>query len=323
MPVDVTPAIRPLVARLLQEDGVEAAYGDLLLALVDGTMAEGGGQHALTLLPALTCQAHGGDPARAAPACAAWLLVRLAAKLLDDVEDGDVGREQPLHVNAASGLVALAHLCVHALAREGVPHARATRLDAALSRAILCAAGGQHRDLVATREAASLDPDGWLAIAAAKSGAPLAWAAGAGAAVAGARGARLEGYRRFGACLGVLLQIADDYNDVWAPEAPGRLRLDAPNLALAYAQFVADGADRRRLDEALDAARRGDAGATQEVGAVLTDLGAQAFVLAAGHVQRHGAVEALAATGAPPAMARRLNALLEDVMPALRLVAEA
>jgi geranylgeranyl pyrophosphate synthase len=327
MSVDVTASVRPLVAQILSEGRVEAAYSDLILSLLDHTAMEGGGQRAITLLPALTCEAHGGDPKQAAPACAAWLLLRLAAKLLDDVEDRDLDAGQSLHVNAAAGLLELAHLCVDALAREGVPRPRVARIGAELSRAILRAAGGQHRDLIVERDAVSLDPDGWLAIAILKSGIPLGWAAWAGAAIAGARGSRLEGYRRYGECLGVLLQIADDYNDVWAPGVdanvgPDVVPSDAPNLAIAYARLVADEAARRRLDRALRAARRGDADALTEVREALIDLGAQMFVLAAGRTQYRLAAEALGSAGARPAIERQLVALLDGVMPALRIVSD-
>jgi len=326
--LDVTPSIRPLVARLVTECRVEPAYGAFVLSLLERAAAEGGGQRTITLLPALTCACHGGDPGRAVPLCAAWLLVRLAAKLLDDVEDGDLDRDQPLHVNASTGLLELAHLSVGALDHEAVPQPRIALIGAKLSRAVLRSAGGQHRDLSAATEAAGLDPDGWLAMAAAKSGALFAWAAWAGAEMAGARGARLEGYRRFGECLGVLLQVADDYNDVWAPEAEAHLRPDvpipsAPNLAMAYARLVADDVSRRRLDEGLQRARGGDRDALTAAAEALTDLGAQTFVLAAGQAQHHHAVEALSDAGGRPEFERQLLALLDGVMPALQIVADA
>jgi len=327
MLVDVTPSFGSLVAPILSEGHVEAAYGDLILSLLGHAATEGDGQHAITLLPSLTCEAHRGDPDQAVPACAAWFLLRLAAKLLDDVEDGDLDAGQPLHVNTSTGLLELAHLCLDALTERGVPRTRVTRIGAGLSRAVLRAAGGQHRDLVASRDAVDLDPDGWLAIAAAKSGALFAWAASAGATIAGARGSRLEGYRRYGECLGVLLQIADDYNDVWAPEADATKRhdlppSDAPNLAIAYACLVADESTRQHLGCDLRAARDGDAEALTAARDALIDLGAQAFVLAAGRTQRRVATEALGAAGAQPAIARRLVALLDGVMPAMGAVSD-
>lgn len=314
------PSVRGIVARLVREGPVDAAYGDLLLSLLDDTVAEGGVSEDITLLPALACAAHGGDPQRAIPACAAWLLVRLAAKLFDDVEDGDLAHGQPVHVNAATGLLALAHLSVEALTREGVPRSRVARIGAELWRTVLRAAGGQHRDLVAQDDADGLDPDGWLVVAAAKSGALLAWATWAGAAIAGARGRRLEAYRQFGECLGVLLQIADDYNDTWAPDAAKGPIFDAPSLALAYARLVTDGATRQRLDQDVTAARAGNALARGRVLSALTALGGQAFVLAAGQAQRRLAIESLQSAGAQPLADGRLVHLLDGVMPVLEQV---
>ncbi len=326
MQVDVTPSMRDLVARLLSEGRADRSYADLILSLLDGTAMEGDAQRAITLLPALTCEAHGGDPNQTVPLCAAWFLVRLAAKLLDDVEDRDLDREQPLHVNAATGFLELAHLSIDDLAHEGVPRSRVARIGAELSRAVMRAAGGQHRDLVAQRDATSPDPDGWLAVAAAKSGALFAWAAGAGAAVAGARGSRLEGYRRYGECLGVLLQIADDYNDIWTPDAAAGAGADArhdvppadaPNLAIAYARLVADDVTRRRLDLDLLAAYQGEGAVRDRVRAALTDLGGQAFVLAAGQAQRRLAIDGLRGARARPTIEHQLVALLDGVMPVL------
>jgi len=325
--VDVTPSICPLAARLVSESGVEEAYGALILSILERAVAEGGGQRAITLLPALTCEGHGGDVGGATPVCAAWLLVRLAAKLLDDVEDRDLDDEQPLQVNASTGLLALAHLAIDALAVDGVPATRVADLSVALQRAILRAAGGQHRDLLASGGAVGQDPDGWLAIAAAKSGALFGWAAWAGAAMAGAEGDRLESYRRFGEHLGVLLQVADDYNDIWAPAAEAGDRAEPPalgaaNLSIAYGRLVADDAVRGRLDDALRSALEGVTDAREAVVDAVTGLGAQTFVLAAARAQRQLAVEALDAAGARPAAARRLVALLDGIMPALRVVAD-
>jgi len=54
----------------------------------------------------------------------------------------------------------------------------------------------------------------------------------------------------------------------------------------------------------------------------VTGLGAQTFVLATARAQRQLAAEALDAAGARPAAARRLVALLDGIMPALRVVAD-
>ena len=42
------------------------------------------------LLPGLCCQAAGGDPQAAKEISSAWLLLHIAAHIVDDVEDGDL-----------------------------------------------------------------------------------------------------------------------------------------------------------------------------------------------------------------------------------------
>jgi geranylgeranyl pyrophosphate synthase len=320
MQVAIPRPIGDVFARLLAEGRADPAYAEVILSLLDTAM-DGETEHAITLLPATTCAAHGGEPQRATPACAAWLAIRVAAKTLDDVEDRDLQHDEPVHVNAATGLLALAPLCTHALIDEGVPRSRATLISAELARAIVRAGSGQHGDLVAQRDSIGLDPEGWLAVAAAKSGALFAWATWAGAAIAGARGARLEAYRRFGESLGVLLQIADDYNDMWITQPNGGVSVtpmpDASNLAIAYARFVADDATRQRLDQDAHAARQGDADAAARLRAAVMEWGGQTFVLAAGRTQYRLAIEGLRSANPQPTVAHQLVALLDGIMPVL------
>lgn len=319
--------LRRLVSEALSECQAEESFSDLIVARLDRWFSGGDGPSPITLLPVLTCAGHGGEPARAAPLCAAWALVRLAAKLLDDVEDGDTTTGQAQEVNAATGVLALAHLAVHALERQGVPAERVHHIDGALSRMVVRAAGGQHRDITSAADPDAVDPDAWLAIALAKSGAVFAWTTWAGAAVAqGARlgGRRLAGYRAYGENLGVLIQIADDYNEVWAAgtetEDPKGASFGGPNLAVAYAMTAANGPTRTRLLDRLRAARAGAPEAGAEARMMITDLGAQAFMLAAGLARLRLASVALASARPRSAVEKDLSAVLEGVMPVLRRI---
>ena len=319
-------SLQHLVAEVLADCQVDEAFSDLIAAYIDRWFGGGDGPSPITLLPVLTCAAAGGEPLRAMPLCAAWALVRLAAKLLDDVEDGDLAEGQARQINASTGVLALAHLAVHALESRGVPASRVHHIDIALSRAVLRAAGGQHRDLGAMTAPETVDPDTWLAIAQAKSGDLFAWAAWAGAAVApSARlgGPRLEGYRGYGEHLGVLLQIADDYSDFWpadsgAPaEAPRSAPIPGPNLAIAYALSATDDHERAHLLQRLRDARVGADDASEEVRAMAIDLGAQAFLLAAGLARRRLAAEALTEAKPQQSAEEQLLAALDGIMPAL------
>lgn len=126
------------------------------------------------------------------------------------------------------------------LLRHNVPPDRIERLAQALNRAWLWACAGQHADLACQAGLMRLDLDTWREIALAKSGEPCAWAAWAGALVAGAGEQTLTGYRKFGRHLGVLLQVTDDLHGVWHPKGVSDLTAGRLNLAVCYARSVVE-----------------------------------------------------------------------------------
>ncbi|MCL4488533.1 MAG: polyprenyl synthetase family protein [Chloroflexi bacterium] len=284
----------------------------------------------LARLPSLVCEAAGGDARQAAPATAAWQLVRLAAKLLDDVEDGDVATGCGAMVNVATGLLFGASLI---LKRLGVPTDRSQSVRDELQLAMLHAASGQHADLLAqTADATALDPDGWFAIARAKSGELVGWAAWAGAYAAAVPPPALEAYREYGICLGVLLQVVDDFNGIWRSDGKSDLAEDArsadlgdgarpadlaagvTSLPVCYARLVARGRVGGDLERVLQAASEGDTDAEREGLELLTELGAQGFMVVVAEAQRREAREALARAGCRPPARDRLLGLLDEVL---------
>ena len=287
---DYWPSERQLIQDVLKGSLGETGYRRQLVALIDQCTERDTSAATVKALPALVCRAHGGNPGQAASVCAAWRLSRFAAKLFDDVEDGDVSDRRAEVINLAVGLVFAAQLVAQKLAEQGVAPERAQEAGQALSRACLVACGGQSADLGAVQGDTPVDPDAWLEIAAAKSGALLGWAAWAGALVAGAGEQALAFYRHYGSRLGVLLQIADDYNDVWHPNGKGDLAAGRPSLALAYGLSVASAEQGDRLQALLDSARQGDVEATAQARQALTDLGAQAFLWVVARTQQREAM---------------------------------
>jgi geranylgeranyl pyrophosphate synthase len=305
---------RQLVQNVLDEGSLDEGYRRQLLNVLDQWVKPETPNADLEALPILVCIACGGNPRQAVPVCAAWRLLRLGAKLLDDVEDGDVREGLPEIVNFAVGLVFAGQLVLDKLLVEGVSPAHVQHLAQELSRAGLIACGGQHADL----GAAGLDPDRWLEIAAAKSGAPMGWAAWAGALVAGAEENVLAGYRDYGSSLGVLLQISDDYSGVWYPDHVGDLVSNRPTLPVAYALSVASASERNQLQVLLDGAQRGDLEADRQARKLLIDVGAQAFMLVVGQVWHDRAAQALQQVGGDHPAKHQLLAALRQVFPALQ-----
>jgi geranylgeranyl diphosphate synthase type I len=312
-----------LIRQVLGEDGIERAYRQQLLTILNQGAESDGGVPSVSTLPRLACEASGGDPSLATPVAAAWQLVRLAAKLFDDVEDGQMNGDPAGSINLATGLLFVASLALGELPAQGVSLERVHALNQALNHAMLRACAGQHTDLAAARTwAAGMDPDAWLETARAKSGELLAWAAWAGALVAGADRPTLACCREYGCHLGVLLQVADDFHDVWYSTGGSDLATGQPTLPVCYALSIVQGVERARLVALLDRAAQGDEAAEAQAREWLTDLGAQAYLLVVAQAQYRQALAALQRAGLSLPAGRQLIALLEGVLPALRCTAD-
>lgn len=299
------------------------AYCQQLLQVVDCWGEERADEPDICTLPALTCEASGGETRWAMPIVAAWQLMRLAAKLLDDVEDGEAGDSFAEIVSLSTGLLFAASLMPPELLEQGVTPGCVRRLEQALHCAALRTCAGQHADLRAGRSGIdSLDPDTWLEIAQGKSGNPLGWAAWAGALVAGAGERALSGYYDYGCHLGVLLQVADDFKGVWASNGACDLAINRPILPVCYAMHVAEGKKRDRLKALLGWATQGDREAEIEAQQMLIDLGAQGYMLVVAKVQYQLAVMALRHAGCIVPGDQPLVTLLEQTMPAPELVSK-
>lgn len=308
--------VSQLIRSVLSDSVPGAAYRQQLLQALDRWAEPDTGALTISALPKLTCQASGGDPHRAAPVATAWQLMRLAAKLLDDVEDGEASRQPTEAINLAIGLLFVAQLVLDELPERGVPPGHARRLCQAFHRTVLRACAGQHADLVAGQAGITkADPDAWLEIAGAKSGELLAWAAWAGALIAGADEHTLACYREYGYRLGVLLQVADDFNGVWCLDGTSDLAAGRPTLPVCYALLVARPKQQECLIALLKQASQGSGAAEAQARQLLTDLGAQSYLLVVGRVQYQQAVAALRNAHCI-SQANHLIGLLDRVLPA-------
>ncbi len=306
---DIVTCTHSLVRAVLDESLPLTAFREEIEPLLERWLEPEGSCSGLARLPALVCEAHGGNRYAALPLSAAWQLVRLAAKLLDDVEDGEITSRRGATVNIATALLFTAHLVLNRLA---VP---AKRVGDELQLAMLRAAGGQHTDLQMQRsDITALDPDSWLAIARAKSGELFGWATWAGAYVAAGTEAALDAYREYGACLGVLLQVADDFNGIWRPDGASDLAVGRVSLPICYARLVAQGQAREDLSRILYAAAEGVPDAEREGQQALTDLGAQDYLTVPARSQRWLARQALKRAGCRSPGRDRLVALLDGVL---------
>ncbi|MFQ6102641.1 MAG: polyprenyl synthetase family protein [Anaerolineae bacterium] len=279
-----------LLASVLSVPEVDGDYTRALRTVLDDAQGSEQAGFPLALLPLLTCQAAGGDPRQALPVAAAWRALHIAAKLLDDVEDGDVARmsaaptDPPRVINLATGFITAAGLALAQLAADGDERLWHT-LHHDFGRTVLQMAGGQHADLSqrntldrsAERSRRSLD--GYRQIMAAKSGACFALAARAGARCATLDEAQIARFDRFGYHVGILIQIADDLHGFRQPAGEGDLAAGRRTLPTLYALAVASPPERARLERLL-ARASSDAQAEAEAQQLIAALGAVAYLLA-------------------------------------------
>jgi geranylgeranyl pyrophosphate synthase len=287
-----------------------------LQRIVDRWTENGAGPPTIAQLPALACEAVGGDPSVAVPVTAAWQVVRLAAKLLDDVEDRDIDHRLAITLNAATSLIFAAPLVLNELKKNSA-HDIAPPVTIALERATLRAAAGQHTHLAGVQmDSSSADPDTWLEIAQAKSGELFAWASWAGALAGGADEHTQEGLRQYGFNLGTLLQVGDDFNGIWGANGANDLARGCLSLPVCYARHVLKGAARGHLDALLSRVQEGDQTAEGEAANMLIQSGAQAYFLAVASVQYRQAKMALEQSRALTTH-HSLITLMDGVMPML------
>jgi geranylgeranyl pyrophosphate synthase len=240
--------------------------------------------------------------------------------MFDDLEDGDATGSVPQATNLATGLLFAAQLALGELAPRGILRERLQEIWQGLNHACLKACSGQHADLAWHIGAEPPEPDDWFAMARNKSGELLGWACWVGAVVAQADETTRNGLREYGVHLGILLQVADDFKDLWSPGSQGDIKRGRMTLPIVYALFVAGRTNRQALARWLLNASHGDPAAENRARERITSLGAQKYILAAAWLERQEAISALNCIKPFSAAGNELITLGDQVFPALGLV---
>lgn len=243
----------------------------------------------LATLPLASALAVGGDPSAAVPVAAAWEVLALAARILDDVADQD--RPAALWTQVGAGravnyCAALCALITKLLAAAPWPADRQRRVTEAFADEALRLTCGQDRDLRGPVETVE---DYWQLISD-KNAAAFALACAAGALSVSGDATHVAACRTYGYHLGLLHQLFDDFEGMWEPDGLSDLEQGKVTLPLLYALSVDH--DRRSELAGLVAANDGTAGAG-EIRAILDGLPTREFVLWAALQERDLAVAAL------------------------------
>ncbi len=187
-----------------------------------------GGKMIRPALCLLSCEAVGGDAARAMPAAAALELLHNFTLIHDDIEDeSDTrrGRETLWRVaglaralNAGDGMFVLAQRTLLGLADAGVPAVRVIEAARALDDACVALCEGQHADIeFEQRSEVSLAE--YEAMIGGKTAALLGASMAIGAIAGGAEAATVEALGECGRRLGMAFQVQDDVLGIWGEAA--------------------------------------------------------------------------------------------------------
>ena len=236
----------------------------------------GGGKRVRPILVLASCEAVGGDTERALPYACAIEMIHTYSLIHDDLPamDDDTmrrGRETS-HVVFGEALAILAgdallteafNLLAHTAARDPEPDRswRAVReiAEAAGMRGMV---GGQAADIAAQGITPALAMVEFIHVR--KTGALLLAAVRVGAGIGGADDALLRPLTRYGECIGLAFQIADDILDAEAPSAvtgkpEGRdTQLHKATFPAVLGLPAAKQRARELLEQALDALRELD-----------------------------------------------------------------
>lgn len=263
-------------------------------AILHAIKAEERERVSFILLPIWTCQAAGGEARRAAHVSAAWCQLRIAALLLDAAQDEELNSKPWPDVtlaqatNVATTFVLSSWLTLENLARSEAENGWTPPLCQDLCRLLLQVCDGQHLGLAGQ----PLTLKEYWQMAGGKSGAFFALAC-RGGALLGTRDSELvDRYARFGYNLGILVQITDDFNDVWNTPGTGDLFSESRSLPVVYALSVGSPETQEHLRELLDRVPVEES-ARAEARQMLVDLGVLEYLVLQMELYRYRAQKAL------------------------------
>jgi geranylgeranyl pyrophosphate synthase len=246
------------------------------------------------------------------PIIAAWQVVRIAAKILDDIEDGDLTVDIPSNLNLSTIYLQLSEILLDHIQRHGVSLKRADRIRSRFSEACLVSCIGQHKDLRNQNSDIFCFPSQCIEIAREKSAALFAWACWAGAVAGGLSEKNASRCWNFGFNLGVLVQIADDYRDVWNKKSSTG-QVNTTSLPFCYAYQNGDDT----VKQALSDARKQGGNVSVSLERTIVQLGTQKYIVSLALEYYHEGKKYLDAVSLPEEQRQSARHVLDGIFPAL------
>lgn len=219
-------------------------------------------EHIHGVLTLLACAAVGGDIHACLPAAAAVELVVKFTQIHDDVQEGSPQRNQrdsvwwvwgPAQaINAGDGMHALGRLTLFQLLDRGISPETVFNAVQIMDQASLQTCEGRFRDLEA-QERIDLSVDAYMKMVSDKTGALLSCAMRLGALIGSAPQDAADALGKYGANLGIALQIRSDIAQIWGSTHPSQSGLEVLNkkklLPIVYALENASLSEKRAMGE--------------------------------------------------------------------------
>ena len=227
-------------------------WADCQQTLSDLLAADESWMHAL---PGLACVAVGGKTDDAVPVAAAWTILRHAANLMDDVQDGDLHLyAHPVRPDVATTYTLALIFSAFQILNEHTPNPEKTRkIISIFARSGLDSSRGQFSDLTSREGEAQADDmlqAYWMSVIQ-KSGS-IYYAGLAGAAAAGTdSGDLIEALGQYGIALGVIRQVIDDCRDILIDAKDTRKANTLPELLRSILSRTESGQQNASIPEVI------------------------------------------------------------------------
>lgn len=187
----------------------------------------------LAILPLASCVAVGGSSQEAIPIAAAWKVLNLAIRILDDLEDQDddtalwtlIGL--PRAFNFAGALYAL---CNKMLVKAPWPPNKYKTINDEFIQATIRLAAGQDRDL----HGFTYSLESCWRIMEDKNASAFELACTTGAMCGTTNATLISACRSFGYHLGIIVQLFDDFEGIWEPTRTSDLVRGKITLPIIY-----------------------------------------------------------------------------------------
>ena len=240
--MDLPKAISERLAFALNQNKIDATYREQILSVgakfIGAQTALCKSGKSLLYLPYYSCQACFGDTQKIVGVSTSWLLLQVAAYLLDKVEDAELAHATPIGVgvttNLSTGMIFIAEWILNHLELDRVDPAAAWDIQRAFHESVLSVCSGQHLDLCSTLP----DLDDCWSIAQQKSGAVFSLACYSGGRLAGHDSVALGHLEEYGRCLGTIIQIGDDLDDLLSVNRSGNTVVKMAPIFQAYRSYL-------------------------------------------------------------------------------------